>query len=118
MKTQPFGRALALMAAISAAVGQGGFVLSAAQAAAAGYKSRGHGKGVPGKAYHSRSKYAPHQGAQECLRRRVGGFYGYPKRLHADLLRLPEGEIPQLQPNGTYTYSDGSYVRFLHSEGL
>lgn len=41
------------------------------------YKSRGKGRGTPARSYNlaaGRSRYMPHQGERECLRRRLGGF--------------------------------------------
>lgn len=39
------------------------------------YKSRGHGRGTPARNHlRIRSRYRPHQGAQETFRRRLGGY--------------------------------------------
>lgn len=77
MRSTPFARSRAMFAAIAAAMA--GPNAQATIAAMAPYRSRGHGRG---KAFDKRrhvsksGKYRPHQGARECLRRRVGGFAG------------------------------------------
>ena len=69
MRTNPFGRALALINALAGATG--GLDIQAAMAAARGYKSRGHGKGViSGKKWGNESgKTYPTNGAREVARR-------------------------------------------------
>lgn len=68
--SQPFARARAMLALIAAAMGN-----SVKLAAIGPYKSRGHGRGTPSRRYGSKAgKYMPHQGANECLRRRLGGW--------------------------------------------
>lgn len=70
-QVQHFKRSIAMMSAIQLAISSLGpamakFAIDAMPA----YKSRGHGKGLPGKNYiKNRSKYKPHQGKQECARR-------------------------------------------------
>ena len=71
-----FHRPLALMAAISAIMSQfSGLEAQARIGALGAYKSRGHGKGLPGKRHgNTPGRYMPHQGAQEIARRRHGGW--------------------------------------------
>jgi hypothetical protein len=71
-KSKPFYRANALFLAISALMGAySGVALQTKLAELAPYKSRGKGKGLPGKNFRDcgRSRYVPHQGAKECARR-------------------------------------------------
>lgn len=86
----PFRRAIALMSAISAILAQtaGDFAAQRMQLGKLDtYRSRGKGRGTPARNFHrSRSRYTPHQGRQECLRRRIGGwafsqaYFGLTKR--------------------------------------
>lgn len=75
IRSQPFARARAMMALIvlARALGtMGGRRVALADIGE--YRSRGHGRDKPAKAYHARSKYQPHQGVQEKLRRSFGGW--------------------------------------------
>lgn len=75
IRSQPFARALAMRALIASAMAldtMGG--RHEALADIGQYRSRGHGRNKPAKAYHARSKYKPHQGVQEKLRRVSGGW--------------------------------------------
>lgn len=75
IRSQPFARARAMLALLAAAANldtMGG--RHEALADIGQYRSRGHGRNKPAKAYHARSKYQPHQGAQEKLRRSFGGW--------------------------------------------
>jgi hypothetical protein len=68
--SKPFARAIAMFALISAAMGD-----SLKLAAIGPYKSRGHGRGKPGRSYGNKSgRYMPHQGKQETYRRKMGGW--------------------------------------------
>jgi hypothetical protein len=59
--SQPFARAAAMFTLIAAAMGN-----QMKLASIGPYKSRGHGKGLPGRVYRgSRSKHQPHIGAKE-----------------------------------------------------
>lgn len=70
--SRPFARAIAMFALISAAMGD-----SMKLAAIGPYKSRGHGRGTPGRNY-LRNWTPPrrHTEEQAALRRRLGGFKG------------------------------------------
>ncbi len=79
MSKGAFHRPLALMAAISAIMSQfSGLEAQARIGALGAYRSRGHGKGLPGKRLGNSCNNAghniPHQGAQEIARRRHGGW--------------------------------------------
>jgi hypothetical protein len=71
MKNSNFYRSIAMMQAISVAIASGTSKMQLMQSPEFQYKSRGHGKGLPSKNYFNRSpsKYTPHQGKQEMLRR-------------------------------------------------
>jgi disulfide bond formation protein DsbB len=70
MNPNPFKRAIAMMAAIQAIMSSNPSMHNMLLAAMPQYKSRGHGKGLPGKNYlKSSNKHKPHQGKQECARR-------------------------------------------------
>lgn len=63
------------------------------------YKSRGHGRGTPSRRYGSRpGAYSPHQGAQERIRRTLGGWAfnyrmsGLTKRETLELISTREGQ--------------------------
>ena len=75
---KPFARAAAMFALIAAAMGD-----QLKLAAIGPYVSRGHGRGSWAANNHrARSKYAPHQGAQERERRIVGGWHKGHQVLH------------------------------------
>lgn len=100
MRTASFARAAAMLAGVRAALALSSeHERRAALAALGTYRSRGHGRGAPlGRGYVlkpipaalreaggpteravwvSRSKYTPHQGAQERARRLVGGWTAF-----------------------------------------
>jgi hypothetical protein len=71
-----FARALVMFAAVAAAMKLEGTARLDALNEIGPYKSRGKGRGTPSRRYGNRSGiYKPHQGARECERRRMGGFY-------------------------------------------
>ena len=78
MKGQPFRRAAMVFAAIQAVIAE--FGVNAPSYRFAGipeYVSRGNGRGgvIHRHGHKHRSKYMPHQGAQECARR-MGANHG------------------------------------------
>lgn len=75
-RVQPFARANALKARIAEIYAtKSGLALQTALAALPAYQSRSRRRqSRPGKAYQARSKYMPHQGVQEMLRREIGGW--------------------------------------------
>lgn len=68
-RSQPFARAMTMMAAISAAMGLDSIARQSAMSNIGPYKSRGKGRGTPERRYlKSRSKYQPHIGAKESAK--------------------------------------------------
>lgn len=62
------------------------------------YKSRGHGRGSPNRRYGNTSSHTAHQGAQERIRRTLGGWAenyrttGLTKRETLELISTREGQ--------------------------
>lgn len=82
----PFHRATAYantLLMIATGLGVGSLQYSAAIAALPPYASRGKGRGSTSRSYPQRSKYMPHQGWQEKLRREIGGWKGDKRELLA-----------------------------------
>lgn len=69
--SQPFSRALAVMAAINTLVASSPGIPLQGIAGLPNYTSRGKGRGTPSRNWFrgSPSRYMPHQGAQEIARR-------------------------------------------------
>ena len=91
IRSQPSARARAMMAQLAAAMCLGKGARQEALANIGQYRSRGHGRNKPAKAYHARSKYQPHQGAQEKVRRVSGGWAKAPVTKREFLLAEESG---------------------------
>lgn len=82
MTVKHFSRLAALFALASAQ----GLIGAARDALLGTYRSRGHGRGKPGKNYRKRVNVQTQwPETQACLRRRIGGFKGNKRELVAAL---------------------------------
>jgi hypothetical protein len=100
IRHSPFKAAIAMFAAIRAALALPGIGdRKDALGEINPYRSRGKGRGTPSRNWmrpycNNGGKHYPHQGPQECLRRRVGGWAGKGYTKQQALDAIPAGAAP------------------------